>query len=188
MKNRIRALRKERGWTLAQLAQRIHPEPPTPQTIARLETGTRTLSITWLEKIAAALDVTPQDLLTLSKGPTSPVIAAVNALGVKPLPQSVEIDLTVVAEDPVAIEFEQTKGRYGPGDILVFDRMAPGETAFCDEALIQTQDGELLFGSYFPAPPSGVATLASPPPGAQLHSLGKVEWMAKAVCLIRRFD
>lgn len=188
MKNRIRALRKERGWTLAQLAQRIQPEPPTPQTIARLETGTRTLSITWLERIAAALEVTPQDLLTLSKGPTSPVIAAVNALGVKALTQPLEIDLTVVAQDPVALEFDAAKGRYAPGDILVFDRIAQGAAPFCDEALVKTQDGELLFGSYFPAPPGGTATLASPPPGAQLHTISALEWMAKAVCLIRRFD
>lgn len=188
MKNRIRALRKERGWTLAQLAERIQPDPPTAQTIARLETGTRTLSMTWLDKIAAALEVGAQDLLTLSKGPTSPVIGSVRAMGIQALKQPLEIDLTVMAQDPVAVEFETAKGRYAPGDILVFDRIAGAQNGFWDEALVKTAAGDLVFGSLFPATPERSAILAAPAPGAQLHALKKPLWAAKAVCLIRRLE
>lgn len=186
MNNRIRALRKARGWTLAQLAERIIPDPPTAQTIARLETGTRTLSMTWLDKIAAALEVSPQNLLTLSKGPTSPVIAAVGIAGLSAFAQPPEIDLTVMAQNPVAIEFETAKGRYSPGDILVFDRLDGAQPVFLDEALVKTKSGDLLFGSLFPATPQRPATIASPAPYASLTDIIEPEWTARAVCLIRR--
>ena len=62
MINRIRAIRKEKGWTLAQLAEACDP-PTTAQTIGRLETGTRTLSIDWMRRIGAALGIDPQMLV-----------------------------------------------------------------------------------------------------------------------------
>lgn len=188
MHNRIRALRKARGWTLAQLAERITPDTPTPQTIARLETGTRTLSITWLEKIAAAFDVPPQELLTLSKGPTSPVLAAVGVAGLKAFSQPPEIDLSILAKDPVAIEFETAKGPYGAGDILVFDRLDVSEPVLLNEALVKTQSGDLLFGALFPATPQRPASISSPAPHASLTDIETPEWIARAVCLIRRLD
>ncbi|MGB5778486.1 MAG: helix-turn-helix transcriptional regulator, partial [Allopontixanthobacter sediminis] len=40
MINRIRDIRKEKGWTLADLAEACDP-PTTAQTIGRLETGMR---------------------------------------------------------------------------------------------------------------------------------------------------
>ena len=54
MINRIREIRKARGMTLADLAAACRP-PTTAQTIGRLETGMRTLSTRWMERIAAAL-------------------------------------------------------------------------------------------------------------------------------------
>ncbi|WP_164157970.1 helix-turn-helix domain-containing protein, partial [Sandarakinorhabdus rubra] len=64
MQTRIRDVRKARGLTLADVAAACVP-PTTPQTIGRLETGTRTVSIDWLERIAAALDVPASTLVTL---------------------------------------------------------------------------------------------------------------------------
>lgn len=56
----IRDYRKARGMTLAQLAARIGT---TPQTISRLETGDMTVSVEWLHKIGAVLEVEPAKLL-----------------------------------------------------------------------------------------------------------------------------
>ena len=56
MINRIRDIRREKGMTLADLAEACRP-PTTPQTIGRLETGMRNLSIKWMDRIAAALGV-----------------------------------------------------------------------------------------------------------------------------------
>ena len=56
MINRIRDIRKQKGLTLADVAAACTP-PTTAQTIGRLETGTRTLSLDWMNRIATALDV-----------------------------------------------------------------------------------------------------------------------------------
>ena len=62
MITRIREVRRARGLTLDEVAQRCDP-PTTPQTIGRLETGTRTVSVGWLNRIARALGVEAQDLV-----------------------------------------------------------------------------------------------------------------------------
>ena len=56
MMTRIREVRRARGMTLDDVARACTP-PTTPQTVGRLETGMRTVSIGWLNRIAAALKV-----------------------------------------------------------------------------------------------------------------------------------
>ncbi len=60
MGNRIRELREQRGMTTAQLAAAAGTSQPQ---ITRLERGERKLSEEWMVRIAAALGVTPADLL-----------------------------------------------------------------------------------------------------------------------------
>ncbi|MEO0412941.1 MAG: helix-turn-helix transcriptional regulator [Pseudomonadota bacterium] len=186
MKNRIRALRKERGWTLSELAARITPDAPTAQTLARLETGTRTLSLPWLEKIGRALDVSPQDLLTLSDGPSSPMIGVCGVAGIERIKTPTDIDLSVAAKDPVALTFDAPRGRYQAGDMVVFDRIPDAPHSVIDEALIETKDGRLLFGSVFPGDRPDRYWIAAPPPKASLHEVQACAWIAKAVTVIRR--
>ena len=62
MINRIRSIRKDRGMTLAELAEACSPRT-TAQTIGRLETGMRNLSLQWMERIAIALEVDPETLV-----------------------------------------------------------------------------------------------------------------------------
>ncbi|HZG33983.1 MAG TPA: helix-turn-helix transcriptional regulator, partial [Sphingopyxis sp.] len=64
MINSIRAVRRAKGLTLDEVAQRCDP-PTTAQTIGRLETGTRTLSLGWMNRIAKALGVDAADLVQL---------------------------------------------------------------------------------------------------------------------------
>lgn len=59
----IKAARKRRGWTLVQLAEAVSP-PTSHQQISRLERGDRGLDMEWLDKIGAALDVDPVELVT----------------------------------------------------------------------------------------------------------------------------
>ncbi|MEM7568175.1 MAG: helix-turn-helix transcriptional regulator [Pseudomonadota bacterium] len=186
MQNRIRALRKERGWTLSDLAARITPDPPTAQTIARLETGTRTLSLPWLEKIAAALEVDPQALLTLSDGPSSPILGSVGPAGITAGKTPPEIDLSVLAKDPVALDFETPRGRFQAGDLVIFDKAQPYSGGILDEGLVLSEDGRLLFGSIFPGADDGQLLIATPAPHAGLHDISGCQWSASAVCVIRR--
>ena len=60
MKNFIAKLRKEKNLTQEDLAERAGT---TVVQISRLETGARRLNSTWLEKISAALDVQPFELI-----------------------------------------------------------------------------------------------------------------------------
>ena len=62
MITRIREVRRARGMTLDEVAKACVP-PTTPQTIGRLETGTRTVSVGWLNRIAEALRVDAADLI-----------------------------------------------------------------------------------------------------------------------------
>ena len=75
MITRIREVRRARGMTLDDVAQACNP-PTTPQTIGRLETGTRTVSVGWLNRIADALGVDAADLVeaaaTRRNCPSSP--------------------------------------------------------------------------------------------------------------------
>ena len=64
MITRIRDVRRAKKLTLQDVAARCDP-PTTPQTIGRLETGTRTVSVGWLNRIARALGVEDADLVTL---------------------------------------------------------------------------------------------------------------------------
>ena len=52
MITRLREVRRARRMTLQDVAARCGP-PTTPQTIGRLETGARTVSVGWLNRIAA---------------------------------------------------------------------------------------------------------------------------------------
>jgi transcriptional regulator with XRE-family HTH domain len=80
MITRIREVRRARKMTLQDVADRCSP-PTTPQTIGRLETGTRTVSVGWLNRIAKALGVEAADLVQLPEREDIPVAATVGPEG-----------------------------------------------------------------------------------------------------------
>src|SRR6188768_3930891 len=81
MITRIREVRKAKKLTLDDVARRCDP-PTTPQTVGRLEMGTRTVSVGWLNRIAAALGVDAADLVQLPERPDIAVAAVLDASGV----------------------------------------------------------------------------------------------------------
>src|SRR3546814_17815971 len=72
MITRIREVRRAKKMTLQDVADRCDP-PTTPQTIGRLETGTRTVSVGWLNRIAGAIGVEAGDLVKLPARADIPV-------------------------------------------------------------------------------------------------------------------
>src|SRR3954469_3965184 len=80
MITRIREVRRARGLTLDDVARRCDPQT-TPQTIGRLETGTRTVSVGWLNRIAKALAVDAQDLVEGGKSAELNVAAVLGRNG-----------------------------------------------------------------------------------------------------------
>lgn len=66
LSNRIAEWRHRRGLTLEQLAARADT---THQQVMRLEKGQRRLTLEWLQRLSAALEVTPADLLPVDRIP-----------------------------------------------------------------------------------------------------------------------
>ena len=56
----LRHFRKARGFTLKQVAGAMGT---TPQTVHRLETGGMTVSLEWIDRLIAVLDIKAEDLL-----------------------------------------------------------------------------------------------------------------------------
>ena len=120
MINRIRDIRKDKGLTLADVAERCTP-PTTAQTIGRLETGMRQLSLTWMNRIAAALGVEPQVLVRSEESDQPKVVARLTEGGPEALPAPRDAILpTQLAEDGpmVALLVEVGGGEYQAGDQL----------------------------------------------------------------------
>ncbi|RZM25169.1 MAG: XRE family transcriptional regulator, partial [Sphingomonas sp.] len=76
----IREVRRAKGMTLEEVGRACVP-PTTAQTVGRLETGTRTVSVGWLNRIADALGVASADLVKLPDRADLPVAALLDATG-----------------------------------------------------------------------------------------------------------
>src|SRR6185503_12885041 len=147
MITRIREVRRARGMTLDDVARACDP-PTTPQTIGRLETGTRTVSIGWLNRIARALGVDAQDLVERGDaaelkvaallGPGGAVAPRRAAIIVPPRIDDGQIGLTVAA----------SIGDYRAGDEIWCVTLEPGRYAegLNRDVLVPRPAGRFLFG------------------------------------------
>jgi transcriptional regulator with XRE-family HTH domain len=126
MITRIREVRRARGMTLDDVARGCDP-PTTAQTIGRLETGTRTVSVGWLNRIAKALGVEAQDLV--EGGSTAELkVAAVLGPGGATAPKRAAIVVPPrIDEGQAAVIVGASVGDYRSGDEI-----------WCD--VLQTQD------------------------------------------------
>jgi transcriptional regulator with XRE-family HTH domain len=186
MQTRIREVRKARGLTLADVAAACVP-PTTPQTIGRLETGTRTVSIDWLERIAAALDVPASALVTMPDRRDVPVAATVGASGA----DAPERTRTLVAPQPqgdlVGLVVEVAQGDYRSGDELWAQRLAPPQfaRAINRDVLAPRPAGRFAFGRLIAVDGSRIQLLPTQP-GARQQVLADVPWLAVVTTLVRR--
>ena len=118
MINRIRDIRREKHLTLADVAARCAP-PTTAQTIGRLETGTRNLSLVWMNRIAAALDVEPELLLRGQASIQPRCIARLTDAGAEALsePRDAILPTALGGEAPLlALAIEASAGEYRASD------------------------------------------------------------------------
>src|SRR6476646_3244963 len=115
MISRIREIRRARKLTLQQVADACDP-PTTPQTIGRLETGMRTVSVGWLNRIAKALGVQAQDLVEGSETAELKV-AAILGPGGAMAPRKSAIVVPPRAEaGHIAVLVGASVGQYRAGD------------------------------------------------------------------------
>jgi transcriptional regulator with XRE-family HTH domain len=193
MINRIRAIRQAKGMTLADLAAACEPAT-TAQTIGRLETGTRNLSLVWMNRIAAALGVDPQSLLRAESAAPARIIAALTAAGPEALPTPREAVLPselAAADDapaPLVLEVTASLGEYRAGDLIWLRPVAPDSAdllrAINRDCLVPRPGGRFAFGRLIDRRGTLVGLL---PPGAG-HKQVVVDnppWIAVAAMLVR---
>ena len=147
MITRIREVRRARKLTLQEVADRCEP-PTTPQTIGRLETGSRTVSVGWLNRIARALGVEAADLVRLPAQEDVPIAATLDHEGAHAPGQ----DGVVVPPRPVsgliAMTVTTGVGEYRGGDEIWLRRLDPAEfaSALNRDVLVPRPGGRFIFG------------------------------------------
>jgi transcriptional regulator with XRE-family HTH domain len=187
--NRIRDVRKEKGMTLAELAEACDP-PTTAQTIGRLETGMRNLSIRWMDRIGKALGVDPE-MLVRSEGSTpAQVVARLTGGGAEALPGPRDAILpSELGGDAmrVVLAIEESAGEYRAGDQLWLRQIDPEDAprAVNRDVLVPRKGGRFAFGRLIDRQGSRVGVL---PVGAGQKQLvvDDPAWIAVAEMLVRR--
>ena len=147
MITRIREVRRAKGLTLAAVASRCMP-PTTAQTIGRLETGTRTVSVGWLNRIAGALQVTAGDLVAIPDRADLPVAAVLGADGARAPARDSVVAPPLPEDGLVAVVVQSSVGDYRAGDAIWCRRLMSAEFggALNRDVLVPRPAGRFLFG------------------------------------------
>ena len=185
MINRIRDVRRARGMTLDDVARRCEP-PTTAQTIGRLETGTRTLSIVWLNRIAAALEVESSALVSTAAAADLPMVALLAADGARALTSAERILPPAPGENLVAMRVTASVGEYRSGDILWLRRIEQQDlaSALNRDVLVPRPAGRFVFGRLI-ARDGGRMQILPPGAGTRQQVVSDPIWLAVAETLIR---
>ena len=189
MINRIRDIRREKGLTLADVAARCTPTT-TAQTIGRLETGMRNLSLVWMNRIAAALGVEPELLVRGEDSPHPQLVARLTDAGAEALNAPRDAILpTALGGDGivVALAIEASAGEYRAGDQLWLRQIAPDAWGrhLNRDVLAPRPGGRFAFGRLIDRDGNRIAVLP-PGPGHRQVVIDNPAWIAVAEMLVRR--
>lgn len=186
MITRIREVRKARRMTLDDVARACSP-PTTAQTIGRLETGTRTVSIGWLNRIAEALGVEASVLVASDAespglevaallGPGGAIAPTKAQLVVPPRPSGAQLAVIVAAGI----------GDYRAGDEIWCERLGPEDfaRALNRDVLVPRPAGRFLFGRLIDRDSERLQLLPLGA-GARQQIVANPPWIAVAARLVR---
>lgn len=184
MINNIRTVRRAKGLTLDEVAKRCDPAT-TAQTIGRLETGTRTLSLDWMNRIAAALGVDAAELVHLPQDTQLTITAMLGADGAQ-APTRVEQAITArPTEDMLAVRVTSSIGDYRAGDEIWCRRISSDwASALNRDILVPRPAGRFIFARLLNVDGEKLHLL---PLGAgqRQQVVANPPWAAVAVRLIR---
>jgi transcriptional regulator with XRE-family HTH domain len=185
MITRIREVRRARKMTLQDVADRCDP-PTTPQTIGRLETGTRTVSVGWLNRIAGALGVEAGDLVKLPDREDVPIAAILEHDGAH-APRRAGVAVPPRPEPGMlAVYVASGIGDYRSGDELWCRRLPPEQfgQAMNRDVLVPRPAGRFLFARLI-GREEGKVHLLPLGAGARQTVVADPAWLAVATRLIR---
>ena len=189
MINRIRDIRKQKGMTLADLAEACSP-PTTPQTVGRLETGMRNLSLKWMERIGAALGVEPEMLVRSEKSGHPQVVATLGRSGPEALDTTRDAILaTDLGGDGglLVLTIDYPHGEYRPGDQLWLRQLSPEDSsrAVNRDVLVPKKGGRFAFGRLIDRQ-GNLVGLLPPGHGEKQQVVYNPAWIGVAEMLVRR--
>jgi transcriptional regulator with XRE-family HTH domain len=185
MLHRIREVRRAKGYTLLDVAERCDP-PTTAQTIGRLETGTRTLSLDWLNRIANALGVDSSELVQLPDQEELPVAAHLGIDGVQAPTKTDTMVAPRLVGEMVGLRVMDSIGDYRRGDEIWCEQMPPerfADALNCD-VLVPRPAGRFLFGRLV-GREDGKLHLLPLAAGARQQVVADPAWIARAAKLVR---
>ncbi len=187
MMSRLRELRKARGLTLADVAARCTP-PTTAVTIGRLETGTRQLTVPWIEKLAAALEVEPRQILAQDSDSRVPVAAQLTADGAQPLSAPLNLPTPAPLANAIGLLVRESQGDYRAGDQLWLEQLPPDRfsEAINTDILVPRPVGRFVFGRLV-ATEGGKLQLLPARPGGRQTVVADAPWIARVQTLVRTF-
>ena len=188
MINRIRDIRKQKGMTLADLAEACDP-PTTPQTVGRLETGMRNLSIKWMERIAHALGVDPELLVRSEKNDRPQIIASLRQDGPQALskPRDAILSSEIGGGSPLLVlDIEHPHGEYRSGDQLWLRQLdtADAARAINRDVLVPRKGGRFAFGRLIDRQ-GDLLGILPPGQGQKQDVIKDAPWIAVAEMLVR---
>lgn len=186
MITRICEVRRARGMTLDDVAQACNPQT-TPQTIGRLETGTRTVSIGWLNRIAEALGVDAEDLVEGGGDKAElPVVAVLGVNGAAAPKRTAVVVSPRPKAGQVAITVSAGNGDYRAGDEIWCDMAEPSDfaAALNRDVLVPRPAGRFLFGRLIDRD-EGRLQLLPPGAGGRQQIVTNPPWIAVATKLVR---
>lgn len=189
MINRIRAIRKDKGMTLADLAEACVP-PTTPQTVGRLETGMRTLSTKWMDRLAKALGVEPELLVRGEAAEATQVVATLGERGPEALAKPRDaLPPTALGGGGalMVIQIEYPQGEYRPGDQPWLRELDPAEAARAvnRDVLVPRRGGRFAFGRLIDRQGDKIGVLP-PGHGQKQQVVDAPAWIGVAEMLVRR--
>jgi transcriptional regulator with XRE-family HTH domain len=187
----IREVRRAKGMTLEDVARACVP-PTTAQTIGRLETGMRTVSVGWLNRIALALGVTAADLVKLPARADIAVAAILDGGGAHAPRHARVIAPPTPMPGMIAVTVSAGIGDYRAGDAIWCETLAPDAfiRGLNHDVLVPRPAGRFVFARLIGLETSGegggkLQLLPLVGAGARQHVVVAPPWIARAVQLVR---
>lgn len=175
--------------TLAEVAAACDPAT-TAQTIGRLETGMRNLSLAWMNRIGAALGVDPETLVKGEAQEQPQIVARLTEAGAESLSNPRDAILPTELVDGgalICLSIETSQGEYRTGDQLWMRQVSIDDAGglINRDVLAPRSGGRFAFGRLIDRQANLVGLL---PPGIGQRQIviDNPAWLAVAEMLVRK--